>query len=273
MSHQTRTYRAFTLVELLVVIAIIAILAAILFPVFARARENARRASCMSNLKQIGLGMMMYTQDYDEHYPLYSYCTSSGCSADALDSDPSKPSGVFYNAYLDYAPAPHTGNYRTWMDFIFPYVKSTQLFVCPSSPVSRSVPNYGYSVAFSNFSVYSADFGHAMSPYWVPIPLSAVVRPSEVILVAEDSQSESVEMNPTTIRSYAATGTASQKLQVAPHLDGANMVFADGHVKWLSRQTIIGDIGTGTGICNLNSPGTPPTNSEYCSRPWNPYLP
>src|SRR6186997_2010986 len=60
----------FTLIELLVVIAIIALLAAILFPVFARARENARRASCSSNLKQIGLGMLQYTQDYDEHFPM-----------------------------------------------------------------------------------------------------------------------------------------------------------------------------------------------------------
>lgn len=67
MKKQNRT--AFTLIELLVVISIIAVLAAILFPVFARARENARRASCMSNLKQIGLGFMMYTQDYDEMMP------------------------------------------------------------------------------------------------------------------------------------------------------------------------------------------------------------
>lgn len=66
--------RGFTLIELLVVIAIIAILAAILFPVFARARENARRTSCLSNLKQMGLGMMMYVQDYDETYP-YGYYT------------------------------------------------------------------------------------------------------------------------------------------------------------------------------------------------------
>jgi prepilin-type N-terminal cleavage/methylation domain-containing protein len=62
--------KAFTLIELLVVVAIIGVLAAILFPVFARARENARRSSCMSNLKQIGLGVMMYVQDYDETYPM-----------------------------------------------------------------------------------------------------------------------------------------------------------------------------------------------------------
>ena len=69
MQTHTSRKRAFTLIELLVVIAIIAILAAILFPVFARARENARRASCLSNLKQIGLGVMQYNQDYDGHYP------------------------------------------------------------------------------------------------------------------------------------------------------------------------------------------------------------
>jgi len=77
--------KAFTLIELLVVIAIISILAAILFPVFARARENARRANCMSNLKQLALGMMMYTQDYDEKFPNYvgdtSFYTGTGSKA------------------------------------------------------------------------------------------------------------------------------------------------------------------------------------------------
>ena len=93
--------KAFTLIELLVVIAIIAILAAILFPVFARARENARRASCQSNLKQIGLGVLQYTQDYDEKMV---------------------PAQVTVN-----------GNNITWRGMIYPYVKSVQLFKCPSN--------------------------------------------------------------------------------------------------------------------------------------------
>src|SRR6187549_1872617 len=74
--------KGFTLIELLVVIAIIAILAAILFPAFARARENARRASCQSNLKQIGLGIMQYTQDYDEKYPYQATGGAGDCFAD-----------------------------------------------------------------------------------------------------------------------------------------------------------------------------------------------
>src|SRR5690606_6779733 len=77
ISENSGAKRGFTLIELLVVIAIIAILAAILFPVFARARENARRASCQSNLKQIGLGLMQYTQDYDERLPA-GFLTNTG---------------------------------------------------------------------------------------------------------------------------------------------------------------------------------------------------
>lgn len=96
-----KTRSAFTLIELLVVIAIIAILAAILFPVFARARENARRSSCQSNLKQIGLGFEQYKNDYDQYYP--------GVGAGAVGAT------VF------------------WPSLIQPYIKSTQIFVCPSA--------------------------------------------------------------------------------------------------------------------------------------------
>src|ERR671914_167689 len=97
-----RSAKGFTLIELLVVIAIIAILAAILFPVFARARENARRASCQSNLKQLGLGIMQYSQDYDERLV-------------------------------------HTGyDEASWRIRIFPYVKSAQIYFCPSAPKAGS---------------------------------------------------------------------------------------------------------------------------------------
>src|SRR6187551_558294 len=100
--------RGFTLIELLVVIAIIAILAAILFPVFARARENARRSSCQSNLKQIALGIKQYIQDYDEMMPRYYYATTP-------------------NTY--------------WNNAIDPYVKSTQIFDCPSAPRVAATTN------------------------------------------------------------------------------------------------------------------------------------
>src|ERR1700741_2936759 len=98
--RKNRERSGFTLIELLVVIAIIALLAAILFPVFARARENARRASCQSNLKQIGLGLIQYTQDYDGQMP---FCFSSGWSTD-------------------------DATHFIWQDIIFPYVKSEQIY-------------------------------------------------------------------------------------------------------------------------------------------------
>jgi prepilin-type N-terminal cleavage/methylation domain-containing protein/prepilin-type processing-associated H-X9-DG protein len=96
---------AFTLIELLVVIAIIAILAAILFPVFAQAREKARQTSCLSNLKQMGTGIMMYVQDYDETYPQAYYYLNDNSSA---------------------------GGYAQWSGLVQPYVKNYTLFVCPS---------------------------------------------------------------------------------------------------------------------------------------------
>src|SRR5437868_2335727 len=101
------TRKAFTLIELLVVIAIIAILAAILFPVFGRARENARRSSCQSNMKQLGIGFLQYNQDYDEKYPVgafnYNLPVTTGTSGPA-----------------------------TWDYVLQPYLKSSQILTCPS---------------------------------------------------------------------------------------------------------------------------------------------
>ncbi len=104
-SPSLRPRKAFTLIELLVVIAIIAILAAILFPVFGRARENARRSSCQSNMKQIGLGIEQYKQDVDNTYPMAYFYVNGASSA---------------------------AGYVHWTNSVQPYVKSTQLFVCPS---------------------------------------------------------------------------------------------------------------------------------------------
>src|SRR5687768_2793280 len=128
MTRHTRSSRksGFTLIELLVVIAIIAILAAILFPVFARARENARRASCQSNLKQIGLAAAQYTQDYDE-----TICPSM------VDTD-----------YPGYPAAEVAGasTVDTYFDLLQPYAKSEQVFICPSrtndirNPVNMKKP-------------------------------------------------------------------------------------------------------------------------------------
>ncbi len=118
-----RSTSAFTLIELLVVIAIIAILAAILFPVFAQAREKARQTSCLSNVKQMGLGLLQYTQDYDELLPLATN-----------ESNPDNP-----------AIAPTRLYDVTWIRATEPYIKNTQIFVCPSTrarnePDSTPVP-------------------------------------------------------------------------------------------------------------------------------------
>lgn len=139
--------RGFTLIELLVVIAIIAILAAILFPVFARARENARRASCSSNMKQIGLGVMQYSQDYDELYV---------------------PRNIRINS-TDIA----------WHQLIQPYVKSTQLMRCPSNPENTIV-------SFAAAEGYPAvNRSYAMSGWIGGSALSRVQAPATKVMVAE----------------------------------------------------------------------------------------
>jgi prepilin-type N-terminal cleavage/methylation domain-containing protein len=130
--------RGFTLIELLVVIAIIAILAAILFPVFARAREQARRTSCLSNMKQIGLALHMYAQDYEETFPVrYG------------GSDPAD----FENGYQ-----------RNWKNMLMPYIKSKAVYKCPSN-VAAQGGNSVYSSAAGGFVRGDIPAGYAM---WLP---------------------------------------------------------------------------------------------------------
>ncbi len=112
-------WRGFTLIELLVVIAIIAILAAILFPVFARAREKARQTSCLSNLKELGLGCLMYAQDYDERLPWH----------------------------CRYIPGAADSSSNGWQGQIMPYIKNDQIFVCPSYNGTGLCGGYGYNLS------------------------------------------------------------------------------------------------------------------------------
>jgi len=201
------TVRGFTLIELLVVIAIISILASILFPVFARARENARRASCLSNLKQIGLGLMQYTQDYDEKYPLLGYA----------DGDTIKyPDGTTSN--------------NNWVLRIYPYVKSTQVFNCPSNSRTPWIGGSGGKNTSSPNAVYSVSYGmnsRLINGGYSAISIASVEKVSQTLMFA-DSGGES----PYAILDLYYTGPSSPRWVDDRHLDGANLVFADGHAKW-----------------------------------------
>jgi len=211
---QKNVKRGFTLIELLVVIAIIAILAAILFPVFARARENARRASCQSNVKQIALGVFMYAQDYDEKLPMYKVNT-------------------FTNATSTSVPA-------GWVDALQPYLKSTQIFQCPSETNPPS--NSGVNAT----DVISGEY----SDYWINGDAAGKAdaifdAPAVTVLIGDGAGSTTATTEADTggfvgsARYFTdGDGTACTTNGLATfggasrHLDGANIAFADGHVKW-----------------------------------------
>jgi prepilin-type N-terminal cleavage/methylation domain-containing protein/prepilin-type processing-associated H-X9-DG protein len=165
--HAPSKPTGFTLIELLVVIAIIAILAAILFPVFAQAREKARAITCVSNEKQIGLGFLQYVQDYDERFP---------------------PAQEYPDA---------AGNSLLWMSFVYPYIKSgdnaplsgdtfpqtsgtSGVFVCPDFPVPQDGTTYGVNITID--SVY---YGSTLTPPPPPATLAQLQTPSDTVLVSE----------------------------------------------------------------------------------------
>lgn len=257
MQRKYKSKVGFTLIELLVVIAIIAILAAILFPVFARARENARRASCQSNLKQIGLGITMYVQDYDEKYPL----TLWGWSASTLvtQNDSSKP-GYKFNT----SNGSDIGKYVSWMDIIYPYVKSTQLFVCPSNTHGDSTPSYGYNDGFSR---RANTYSNSAYPGGVPISMASVERPAQVFMITEYQSVYGTIDNAYDTGRYARADNTN----VVVHLDGGNVAFADGHVKWINKSRL-GQPGPNGPACDPNNP-TAATVNAWCSPDWNPFIP
>ena len=230
MRSQTR--RGFTLIELLVVIAIIAILAAILFPVFAQAREAARKASCLSNLKQIGLAVGIYQTDY-EAYPMYAI------------------GGV--------------NSYR-WYDQLQPYVKSAQVFICPSTGRKW---NYGAGGRNATYGYNYQYLGNTRANCSnVPVTESQIETPTNMIALADTSgtgtrncQNEvptdpdfntldcrfnhGYSIDPPVLPPCASgvgpnvPSTGGQWARLDPrHAGGANFAFLDGHAKWMKLGEI-----------------------------------
>ena len=208
--------RGFTLIELLVVIAIIAILAAILFPVFAKAREKARQTSCLSNLKQMGLATLQYAQDYDERFMSGSY------PGTCIWGHVHTPVDGIMAAY-------------GWPTFLGPYVKNTQIFVCPSAAPAICAAGVGGRSGVTN--AYGINYDGVCG-----IAVGAIDKPAEVMILQDMADWFVISGNNTQVQCFSQMGTG-----LARHNEGANVAFCDGHSKWLSGSTIQGNIPAAAG--------------------------
>ena len=226
-SKAPRAARAFSVVELLVVVAIIAILAALLLPVLAQARERGRRAACLSNLKQIGLGLEMYVNDADGYYP-----------------------NTFFGS-------PFPGQYR-WMDTLQPYIKSEQIFVCPDASEllykTRGAQYGGYAYNGAYYSRPDPDQATPPCSKWdkgYGVKNSDVIVPATTIWVTdaagnyEISWSETAlpAMNSTVPRTFGPFGLAN--MLVERHQNFIDILWCDGHAKAQSLDQVVRLNGAG----------------------------
>ncbi|HEX2999317.1 MAG TPA: DUF1559 domain-containing protein [Armatimonadota bacterium] len=220
-----KQYEGFTLIELLVVIAIIAILAAILFPVFARARENARKSTSQSNLKQIATGITMYIQDYDEKFPYLSWNNNS------------------------------TLGYH-WQDLTLPYTKNADIWRCPSA--NNAVADAGLWTEANGFKQRKVHYSWNESAAWAT-PLAECSHVAETYLLMDKGNSQCFT------GWYDWKGRTQNTLNSSwvsipgPHMDGKNVAFVDGHVKWMRSDAI-----KARDLTDPNFPNDP--TSPYYSR-------
>jgi prepilin-type N-terminal cleavage/methylation domain-containing protein/prepilin-type processing-associated H-X9-DG protein len=228
--------RGFTLIELLVVITIISLVAAILFPVFAKAREQARKASCQSNLKQIGISLMMYIQDYDGTYPARS---------------------------MGYKVNDST---QLWCDVLQPYAKSYQIWVCPDSGPVYGATGRKFSYGMNTYGESSATggvgygFGNDLSGTGThhgtgggPVKEPEIGNASEVIFAGDPASNGMGGSYPGILVGYSNDNSyipvlhggqigpfiATTEQPVDESMGGGNYLFADGHVKFLQVQKLI----------------------------------
>jgi len=276
MEQKTKSIKGFTLIELLVVIAIIAILAAILFPVFAKVREKARQISCLSNEKQLGTGIMMYIQDNEETFPLDQRNSDAGdvAALTAANNGVTPP-------VVTPPPTSNTGTpygVVTWQYLVNPYIKGGSnatpananlvgsyfalqagVFSCPSFP-DVEPNNYGINGYIAGDESGFAPFGALPSDN-----LSQIPSPSDKILVAEKGRT--LHSGDPLFRSYAIDGTSyittgeianaaardndtddasvlawpySDNYPRYRHAGQSNFLFADGHAKSMNLGQVVG---------------------------------
>lgn len=222
--------RAFTLIELLVVIAIIAILAAILFPVFAQARAKARQTSCLSNLKQIGIGLMMYTQDYDETLP---------------GNDVSNGYAAGYNRNLGwnepYNPTV-VATLRNWARDVQPYVKNFGIYKCPDARPRSSYAggNPPYNECNKAANPACQDTSYALNGLTESRALAVIPAPADVVFLREFSiYSRTAQARPRRVNATSANFVEfNHILYDYVHNEGTNLLYCDGHAKWMKKTAM-----------------------------------
>lgn len=228
-------YRGFTLIELLVVMAIIAILAAILFPVFSRARARAQQTACLSNLKQLGTALVLYASDYDTRFPMWA-------DVDPMPADP-------MSAW-------------TWDEAVMPYVKNSDVFYCQANPLFTATGGTPPTVEGPKRS-------YSMPRYASTVAINTPPSPVSTVLLIEKGAYPLGHWADAACENFNQMGMMKKypiDITTMPHNEGKNFLFMDSHVKWYRAKS--GPFAyVSPGQCP--PPGYPGTPLEACGQAGN----